>query len=223
MMRRGLIRLLAAMPAAAAASATGAGIFLFDGDSIAAGQGATPGHGLSDQVVALLGWRGRVRNSARSGRQMAECLMLYERNVAPHAMGEEGPKLLLIHAGDNDIRAGASGATAFAAYAEYVARARAQGWLVIASTKLARPTFPIEKRAGLAFFNEQVLANTAGAEAVIDYAALPAFARIANRTNPDVFTADRVHPSDGGYAILAAATAPVAVRLLRERFPGYPA
>lgn len=223
MLRRGLIRLLASVPPTRVAGAAGAGFFLFDGDSIAAGQGATPGHGLAERVVALLGWTGRVHNSARSGRQMAECLALYGRNVAPYAAGVLGPKLLFIHAGDNDIRAGASGAAVFAAYARYVARARDQGWAVIASTKLARPTFPLAQRAELAFFNRHLLENTAGADEVIDFAAIPSFARIANRTNPDVFVADRVHPSDGGYAILARATAPVAARLLQARFPGHPA
>lgn len=214
MRRRDLLGAMAAAGGARCAAATEGGVFLFDGDSIAAGSGATPGGALAEGVVARLGWRGRVHNTARWGRPMAECLRLYDRNVAPLAEGAEGPRLLFIQAGDNDIDQGASGAAAHRALVDYVARARAQRWRVIASTKLARPDFPFRKRVELAAYNRLVLANAAGAEAVVDFAAIPEFARVANRTNPDLFTADRVHPSDGGYAILARETARAAAPLL---------
>ena len=219
MRRRDLPATLAAMALAAGggAAASDAGIFLFDGDSIAAGTGASPGKGLAEQTTARLGWQGRVQVPARAGRPMAECLALYDRNVAPHAGEVAGPRLLLIQAGDNDIAGGASGASAYRALAGYAARARAQRWLVIASTKLARPDFSLRHRLELAEFNRLVVENAAGAEAVVDFAAIPEFARVASRANPDLFTADRVHPSDGGYAILARETARAAAALLGGR------
>jgi len=217
--RRGLLGMLAAAKASLfrGAAATEAGIFLFDGDSVSAGDKASPGKTLMEQTVTFLGWGGRVRNTARRGRPMAECLALYDRNVSPHAEGETGPRLLFIHAGDNDINQGADGAAAYRAFAAYVRRAHAQRWMVIASTELARPDFPFRKRVELADYNMRLLDNAAGADAVIDFAAIPAFARIANRTNPDIFNPDRVHPSDGGYAILARETAAVAAALIRNR------
>ena len=51
--------------------------------------------------------------------------------------------------------------------------------------------------------------NTAGADAVVDLDADPRLLDKSYRTDPAVFSHDGVHPSDGGYAILAGMVAPV--------------
>jgi len=52
-----------------------------------------------------------------------------------------------------------------------------------------------------------------GADAVVDLDAEPRMADLSYRVDPEVFTTDRIHPSDGGYALLAGLLAPAVRRV----------
>ena len=200
--------LLSAWPLTALASKMD-GVLIFDGDSIAEGAGASPGHGLQDNVVADLAWRGRVYNWSQSGRPMAVCLQRFEANVASLDVAPRTPVMVVLHAGDNDIAGGATAAQAYDALTGYVEIAHRRGWVVITTTELTRPDFRAAKKRQLALYNQMIRANLAKADAIVDYDNLPRFNDLANRGDRTLFYKDGIHPSEGGYALLGKATAEV--------------
>ena len=186
---------------------------VFDGDSISAGVGASPGHNADRQVATALGEAVRLHNVAAGGRPVSECLQLYPVLVAPLFVPGAGPNVIVFHAGDNDIARGSDAAQTYAAFTAYVAAARRQGWKIVVSTELRRPDFPPLKAAELERYNDRLRRNDAGADAVVDLDAEPRMADLSYRVDPEVFTPDRVHPSDGGYAVLAGLLAPAVRRV----------
>jgi lysophospholipase L1-like esterase len=175
---------------------------VFDGDSISAGIGASRDHA-ADRLVARAVGHVRLYNVAVSGRPMLECLQHYQELVAPLFVPGGPPNVIVLHAGDNDIAHGGTATQAYAAFTHYVVLAHQQGWKVVISTELKRPDFSPQKEAELESYNDRVRRNQAGADAVVDLDTEPRFADAAYRSDPAVFSKDRVHPSDGGYAVLA--------------------
>lgn len=179
------------------------GVVVFDGDSISAGVGASPAQTLDKQFARELGQLARVTNVAVGGRPAAECARLFPNLVAPLFQNQARFNVIVFHAGDNDINQGKSATEAYRAFTRYVAASHAQGWKILVSTELQRVDFPPGKKAELDAYNKLLLANSAGADAVVDFNAEPAFADLARREDPALFTKDRIHPSDSGYTILA--------------------
>jgi len=185
---------------------------VFDGDSISAGAGATRDHA-ADRLVARELGHVRMYNVAAGGRPMAECLHLFPELVAPLFVPGGPPNVIVLHAGDNDVARGWSGAQIYAAFTSYVAAAHQQGWKVVISTELKRFDFLPQKEAELEGYNDRVRRNQAGADAVVDLDAEPKFADPAYRSDPAVFGKDRIHPSDGGYVLLADMLTPAVKRV----------
>jgi lysophospholipase L1-like esterase len=179
------------------------GVIVFDGDSISAGVGASPGQTLDKHFARELNVPARVTNVAVGGRPATECARLFSGLVSPLFQPRARFNLIVFHAGDNDIAQGKSADEAYRAFRQYVAAAHAQGWKIIVSTEFQRVDFSPSRQAELSSYNKQLLANAAGADAVIDFNMEPAFADLARREDPALFTKDRIHPSDGGYALLA--------------------
>lgn len=190
------------------------GNIVFDGDSISAGIGSSPGQGLDEQFMRDGRFAARIANVAVSGRPVAECLRLFNANVAPLLIPRARSNLIVFHAGDNDVAMGRSAEQTYAAFTQYVADAHALDWKVIVSTELPRFGFAPDKQRILADYNRLLLANAAGADAVVDVASDPRMADPAARNDPALFNADRVHPRDTGYAILARMLAAAAQPLL---------
>jgi lysophospholipase L1-like esterase len=185
---------------------------VFDGDSISAGVGASRDHA-ADRLVARAVGHVRLYNVAVSGRPMLECAHLYQMRVAPLFVPGGPPNVIVLHAGDNDIASGRTGAQTYAAFTAYVAAAHRQGWKVVISTELKRPDFSPQNEAELEGYNDRVRGNKAGADAVVDLDTEPKFADPAFRTDPAVFSKDKIHPSDGGYAVLADMLTPAVKRV----------
>jgi lysophospholipase L1-like esterase len=185
---------------------------VFDGDSISAGSGATPHRGLDVRVVAGLGDDVVLHNVAAGGRPVHECLRLYPELVAPLHSAVSRHNVIVFHAGDNDIAQGRTAAETYAAFTDYVAAAHRQGWKVVVSTELRQPLFPPAKEEALEDYNRQLLRNTAGADAVVDLDAEHRFTDLSYRNDRAVFH-DSLHPSDGGYDVLAGMLTPVVKRV----------
>jgi lysophospholipase L1-like esterase len=181
---------------------------VFDGDSISAGAGSTPGHGLGQQVAAGLGGNARLHDVAAGGRPVSDCLLLFPKQVTPLYASDARFNVIVFHAGDNDIEQGRSAAQTYGAFTVYVSQAHQQGWKVVVSTELRRFTLQPQQRIELGTYNELLRANKAGADAVVDFDTDPRLTSVTNRANPAVFSPDGIHPSDGGYAILAAMLIP---------------
>ncbi len=186
---------------------------VFDGDSISAGAGSSPNHGPDRQVLPLLDGPVRLHNVAVSGRPVSDCLLLYPQLVAPLFAADRGANVIVFHAGDNDLAQGRSSVQTYAAFTAYVALAHRQGWKVVVSTELQRFDWSAARQADLADYNDRLRENRAGADAVVDLDTDPRLALPSGRRNPALFTPDGVHPSDGGYAVLAALLAPAIRRV----------
>ncbi len=186
---------------------------VFDGDSISAGWGASPGHGLQAIVPAALGADVRTHDVAVGGRPVITCLQLYPRIVAPLFDPSTPHNVIVFHAGDNDIAQGHDAPEIYAAFTAYVVAAHTQGWKVVVSTELRRPDFRPSKETELLEYNNMLLQNKAGADAVVNFDADPRMTNMTYRLDPALFTHDRIHPSDGGYGVLAALLVPVVKRV----------
>ncbi len=196
------------------ANAAGAVLNLvFDGDSISKGAGATPGHGLDAGVVAALGDHVISHNIAAGGRPVSECLRLYPEGVALLHGPAGARNVIVFHGGDNDIRLGGDAAGAYAAFTNYVSLAHRDGWKVVVSTELRRFDFTPAKQRELEDYNRRIRANAAHADAVVDLDTDARLAAPSYRTDPALFIGDGVHPSDGGYAVLAQLLAPAVKRV----------
>ena len=178
-------------------------LVLFDGDSIAVGVGASPERSLARQVWALLPVGTRVNVVAAPSRQVQQCLILYDKTVAPMFDASAATCVIFFHAGDNDIAEGSSAAVTHDALCRYVARAHDQGWAVVVSTKLQRFDFPPAWQDELEAYNVLLRADHAGADGFAEFGADPLMGGREERSDSARYTLDGVHPSNGGYAALA--------------------
>jgi lysophospholipase L1-like esterase len=150
---------------------------------------------------------------AVGGRPVSECLHLYPQGVAVLRDPASARNVIVFHGGDNDIRLGGDAAGAYAAFTDYVSLAHRDGWKVVVSTELRRFDFTPEKERELEDYNRRLRANAAHADAVVDLDTDARLAEPSYRTDPALFTGDRVHPNDGGYAVLARLLAPAVKRV----------
>ena len=178
-------------------------VLVFDGDSIAFGEGATHGYTLSDQTLPLLPVEVIRHITARGGRRISECLKLFETNIKPLYQDEAVQNVIFFCAGDNDIAWGSSAQEAYNAMETYVERAQRQGWHVIVSTKLQRYDWPEAGRSAVIELNNLILDNRAGAKGVADFQNDPIMGSELGRLDRTYYTVDHIHPANSGYTILA--------------------
>ncbi len=189
--------------ASAASAGPAEGNIVFDGDSVSLGQEASPGKTPDAQLRTMLAHPAAIADVAVSGLPVFATLERYGRVVQPLYKRDARYNVIAFHAGDNDLAAGRTSAETYANFSRYVALAHAQGWKVIVSTELQRTQWAPEQQADLSRYNRLLLANAAGADAVIDYAGAPGLRDPGQRQNPAYFARDGIHPSDNGYRVLA--------------------
>ncbi len=200
---------------AAGTTCTSAGCvnLVFDGDSISAGWGASPGHALQNLVPATLGADVQTHDVAAGGRPVVTCLQLYPRLIAPLFVPSTRHNIIAFHAGDNDIILGRDAPQIYAAFTDYVVAAHTQGWKVVVSTELRRPDFRRPQETELLEYNSMLIQNKAGADAVVNFDSDPRMTNMTDRLDPALFRHDGIHPSNGGYAVLAAMLVPAVKRV----------
>jgi lysophospholipase L1-like esterase len=186
---------------------------VFDGDSISAGIGTSPGQGLDKLVAVAVGDDVQLHNVAVGGRPVSECLHLYHQLVTPLYDPASHHNVIAFHAGDNDIAQGRDGAQTYAAFTAYVAAAHQQGWKVVVTTELRHADFSPYLEGKLEDYNFKLKRNQAGADAVVDLDTDARLRDLSHRKDPALFTHDGIHPSDGGYAVLAGMLAPAVKRV----------
>jgi lysophospholipase L1-like esterase len=186
---------------------------VLDGDSISVGAGASLGNRLDSRLVAALGSDVRSHNVAVGGRPVSDCLRLYPQLVSPLFDATTPLNVIVFHAGDNDISLGHDATQTYVAFAAYVAAAHWQGWKVVVSTELRRRDFSPTQESELVGYNSMLRQNKAGADAVVDFDTDRRMTDMAYRDDPDVFSHDGIHPSNGGYALLANMLAPAVKRV----------
>ena len=179
------------------------GLIVFDGDSVSRGLRASAGKTPDRQLAAMLPRPAIVQNVAVSGLPVFKALARYGTTITPLRDPDQPYEVIAFHAGDNDILAGMTAAQTYASFTAYVARAHADGWLVIVTTELQQPKLWRARQLAITDYDRLLVANAAGADAVIDMAGYCGFGDAAQRGNRAYFAADGVHPSDNGYKLLA--------------------
>ena len=190
-------------------------VLVFDGDSISLGVGAKRGFTLADQTLPLLPSGIAHHVTAVGGRQIKECLSLFEANIEPIYRQQAEHNVIFLNAGDNDIAWGSSAEEAYDAIKAYVELAHRQGWHVVLSTKLQRYDWPETARSIVTKLNDLILENTAKAGGVADFQSDPTMNGDLVRLDRMYYTVDQIHPADAGYTILAR----IAASALLPHFP----
>lgn len=110
--------------------------------------------------------------------------------------------ILVIFAGTNDINAGADAATTISRLTTYYNNRKTAGWnKVVICTAIPRENFNSTQNGYLATYNAFITANTLGADAVVDLAALS----WAYGTHYQGTTPNRIHPNAAGRTLIADA------------------
>lgn len=160
-----------------------------DGDSITAGTGDTPYPGLLSVPAA---WS--VHNVAIGGQTLAVAIPAAPTTVDTLFGGALNPNICSVWLGTDDIEGnGTSPAATYVLLTQYIQARHAKGWKVITATMLSRTNFETQKNA----YNALILANTAGADAVVDFTGT-VLGCDGCATNLTYFLAGGVHPNQNG-------------------------
>lgn len=169
-----------------------AGALVTDGDSITAGTGDTPYPGLLSVPAT---WS--VSNVAISGQILAVAFPAATTVVDP--LFNRRPRafnICIVWLGTNDIEAGTTPAATYALLTQYIQARKAVGWKVITATMLSRKNIETQKNQ----YNTLVLANTAGADLVVDFTGT-VLGCDGCSTNLTYFGPDQIHPVQAGVSI----------------------
>lgn len=179
----------------------------FEGDSITAGSGqSAPLTGAFPMQVVRPGtedWR--VASLGTSG---ANLTTLTDRAAATDAyLGLSSRNVLAVLIGRNDITAADNSAAVYSSLVTYVQARVTAGWEVwvgtlIASGASSQPTIDA-LNAKIRGTSGNGIVVDAGADRVIDFAALPEFADTAAATNTTYYQGDATHPTAAGAALMA--------------------
>jgi len=184
---------------------------VFDGDSITSGH--TENEGSFD--VRYRAWPAelhasinnpalRFSNTAISSQTLATMQTNAANKIdVNYSAGIFGANnILVVFAGTNDINAGADATTTISRLTTYFNSRRTAGWnKIILCTAIPRENFTGTQNGHLATYNAFVTANTLGADAVVDLAALGwAFGTHYQGTTPN-----RIHPNAAGRLLIVAA------------------
>lgn len=191
-----------------------AATYVFDGDSLTTGSGASdysysyPGQIARSTTTQMMMWNdavpGTTLNQFDSTAAAANGIDLITYDTQPVH--------LIVWGGTNDINGGDSGATAYTDLKTYVANRAATGKYstITVLTCIQRGSGGLE--TAINDYNALIRTGiqpggdllAAGATRIVDVAALPQFDTAADTANATYYDADRIHLKDAGYALIAA-------------------
>jgi lysophospholipase L1-like esterase len=131
-----------------------------------------------------------ILNNGVSGETLAAMLSSAPTAVDPFYGPSGTGNCVVIWGGTNDITEGATPADTYANLVAYVAARHAVGWKVIVPTMLSRVGEDAEKNE----YNALILANTAGADAIVDFTQTP-LGIDGGYSNPTYFDTGGIHPT----------------------------
>lgn len=179
-----------------------------DGDSINASVGARNlQKGTVDQVKPLLTMRAEIFNISVPGQTMATA---YAQRTLRHLYlyTASYPTIFTIQEGTNDINAGTSGAALYTTATNLITYLRTLGTVkIILCTILPRGAFNDSgaKETERLAYNAAVVANTAGADVILDLAANTEMGSNVLFVDDTTKYRDRTHPTPLGYSYLSGA------------------
>lgn len=130
-----------------------------DGDSISAGTGTLPYPG---QLIIPSIWG--VHSVAVTGQTLAVALPAAPTVIDTFFI-KNSQNICSVWLGTNDIANNTSPADTYTLLSQYIAARHAKGWKVITATMLSRKNIDAQKNT----YNALILANTAGADYVVDF------------------------------------------------------
>ena len=98
--------------------------------------------------------------------------------------------------GTNNIAGGQTAAQTYTALSSYIASAHAAGFTVITATMISRDN-PAGLDVARAQYNALILANTAGADAIVDFTNTPLGCN-GCASNLIYYNSDKIHPNNTG-------------------------
>jgi hypothetical protein len=192
---------------------TAAGVLAQVGDSIAAGYQASYGY------VTRIGYGSGVTIANQysiTGRQVAQIGADVPNGLT--SLYQSGKtNVMIFERGTNDIRVnGTTGAALYSMVASYISQYKSQGFYVAITTLLPYTDGQdnATTRQKTADYNALVRANSAGADAIIDFAADPTMGTYPTSPNDTTLYVDKLHPTNLGQDKLAAIARPIVNSLL---------
>ncbi len=131
---------------------------------------------------------------------MAVCVQNFPHAIKPKVVGAT---IVLIHAGDNDIRLGSKAEEIYSSFTRYVELCHGIGARVIVSTELKLARMPPQRTAELVQYDRLLIANMGGADGVVDLDRDEHFRDMRYRDDPQWFREDGIHPADAGNRLMA--------------------
>jgi hypothetical protein len=138
-----------------------------------------------------------IRNVGNGGDTMTQMTAQYAAQVLPFYNPTLDVNYLTLQGGSNDIANGRTTAALKHDVAAYVARAKADGFVVGVCTVFHRVGNDVGK---VNDYNNWLRAGSSGADFIIDLAAHP---NLSNAANPMYFQGDGIHPNSAGQTVIA--------------------
>ena len=138
-----------------------------------------------------------VRNVGGGGDTMTQIAAQYETQVLPFYNGSLNVNYLTLQGGSNDIANGRTTEVLKTDVESYVARAKADGFLVGVCTVFHRVGNDVGK---VSDYNNWLRAGNSGADFIIDLAAHPS---LSDAADPTYFQGDGVHTNNAGQTVIA--------------------
>ncbi len=184
-------------------------VLVWDGGSIIGGRGASPGLDPASQTKRLLPHPCLNYISSSSGDLIANMLAEAPLEVDARYRADADADICLVMAGGGDILAGNAVDEIFADLQRYCLERHATGFRVVVVTLLprSRPANFEQDRLAL---NALVRDDWASfADGLVDVAADARIGDTMDNLDRKYYQSDTIHPTDAGYAVMAADTAPV--------------
>jgi lysophospholipase L1-like esterase len=138
-----------------------------------------------------------VRNVGNGGDTMTQITAQYATQVLPFYNPSLNVNYLTLQGGSNDIANGRTTTALKTDVTSYVARAKADGFLVGVCTVFHRVGNDVAK---VSDYNNWLRAGNSGADFIIDLAAHPF---LSDATNPTYFLGDGIHTNNAGQTVIA--------------------
>jgi lysophospholipase L1-like esterase len=139
-----------------------------------------------------------VRNVGNSGDTMIQMTAQYATQVLPFYNPSRSVNYLTLQGGSNDVANGRTAAALKIDVAAYVAKAKADGFVVGVCTIFHRVGNDVAK---VSDYNNWLRAGNSGANFIIDLAAHPFLSDAADST---YFQGDGIHPNNAGQTVIAS-------------------
>lgn len=142
-------------------------VVVFDGNNFGTDSGPFQDGKFAGYLAQDLSFQVEFASVAGFERTLADCLGDYDKSVAPLRNYNAPLSVVVINAGSDEILGGKSAADTYEELSQYVAKAHAQGWKVVALELQAASIYSDAIRSEIAKYNVLLAGNTAGVDGIL--------------------------------------------------------